>query len=50
MKAKAFFDSLSKANRYAISYRLQAAKKPETTRRRMGLILGGLRQTRWPAV
>jgi uncharacterized protein YdeI (YjbR/CyaY-like superfamily) len=41
-KAKAFFDSLNKANRYAISYRLQTAKKPETRQRRMHLILGML--------
>jgi uncharacterized protein YdeI (YjbR/CyaY-like superfamily) len=41
-KAKAFFDSLNKANRYAISYRLQTAKKPETRAKRMGMILGML--------
>jgi uncharacterized protein YdeI (YjbR/CyaY-like superfamily) len=41
-KAKAFFDSLNKANLYAISYRLQTAKKPETRQRRMELILGML--------
>ena len=41
-KAKAFFDSLNKANLYAISYRLQTAKKPETRRRRMHMILGML--------
>ncbi len=41
-KAKAFFDSLNKANRYAISYRLQTAKKPETRERRMRMILGML--------
>jgi len=29
-KAKAFFESLNKANLYAIAYRLQTAKKPET--------------------
>lgn len=38
-KAKAFFDSLNKANRYAISYRLQTAKKPETRQKRMQMIL-----------
>lgn len=41
-KAKAFFNSLNKANLYAISYRLQTAKKPETRQRRMELILGML--------
>ena len=34
-KAKKFFDSLSSANRYAILYRLQEAKKPETRLRRL---------------
>jgi uncharacterized protein YdeI (YjbR/CyaY-like superfamily) len=41
-KAKAFFDSLNKANLYAISYRLQTAKKAETRQRRMELILAML--------
>jgi uncharacterized protein YdeI (YjbR/CyaY-like superfamily) len=41
-KAKAFFESLNKANRYAIAYRLQTAKKPETRRRRMEMILAML--------
>jgi uncharacterized protein YdeI (YjbR/CyaY-like superfamily) len=41
-KAKAFFDSLNKANRYAISYRLQTAKKPETRQKRMEMILAML--------
>jgi uncharacterized protein YdeI (YjbR/CyaY-like superfamily) len=41
-KTKAFFDSLNKANRYAIAYRLQAAKKPETRQRRMEMILAML--------
>jgi uncharacterized protein YdeI (YjbR/CyaY-like superfamily) len=38
-KAKAFFDTLNKANTYAIIYRLQTAKKPETRERRMKAIL-----------
>lgn len=38
-KAQAFFNSLNKANLYAIAYRLQTAKKPETRERRMNLIL-----------
>jgi uncharacterized protein YdeI (YjbR/CyaY-like superfamily) len=41
-KAKTFFDSLNKANRYAIAYRLQTAKKPETRQRRMETILAML--------
>ena len=38
-KARAFFDTLNKANRYAIVYRLQTAKKAETRARRMQQIL-----------
>jgi uncharacterized protein YdeI (YjbR/CyaY-like superfamily) len=38
-KAKAFFETLNKANIYAIVYRLQTAKKPETRERRMKMIL-----------
>jgi uncharacterized protein YdeI (YjbR/CyaY-like superfamily) len=34
-KAKAFFDELSSQNRYAIVYRLQDAKRPETRARRL---------------
>lgn len=34
-----FFESLNKANRYAIAYRLQTAKKPETRQKRMNAIL-----------
>jgi uncharacterized protein YdeI (YjbR/CyaY-like superfamily) len=41
-KAKAFLETLNKANRYAIAYRLQTAKKPETRRRRMEAILAML--------
>ena len=41
-KAKAFFDSLNKANKYAITWRLQTAKKPETREKRLRLILGML--------
>jgi uncharacterized protein YdeI (YjbR/CyaY-like superfamily) len=41
-KAHAFFESLNKTNRYAIAYRLQTAKKPETRRRRMEVILAML--------
>ena len=38
-KAKAFFDSLNRANVYAITWRLQTAKKPETREKRMKIIL-----------
>jgi uncharacterized protein YdeI (YjbR/CyaY-like superfamily) len=38
-KAQAFFISLNKANLYSIAYRLQTARKPETRKRRMKLIL-----------
>ena len=37
--AKAFFDSLNKTNKYAITWRLQTAKKPETREKRMNIIL-----------
>jgi len=39
-KALACFESLNKANTYAIAYRLQTAKKPETRARRLKMILG----------
>jgi uncharacterized protein YdeI (YjbR/CyaY-like superfamily) len=38
-KAKESFSTLSKANRYAIAWRLQTAKRPETRERRMKLIV-----------
>jgi len=38
-QAQAFFDTLSKANTYAIGWRLQSAKKPETRAKRMEQIL-----------
>jgi uncharacterized protein YdeI (YjbR/CyaY-like superfamily) len=41
-KAKAFFESLNRVNRYAIAYRLQTAKKPETKQKRMEMILAML--------
>jgi uncharacterized protein YdeI (YjbR/CyaY-like superfamily) len=34
-KAKAFFKTLSRANSYAITWRIQTAKKPETRERRI---------------
>jgi uncharacterized protein YdeI (YjbR/CyaY-like superfamily) len=38
-KAKSFFEGLNKANTYAIAYRLQTAKKPETREKRFRAIL-----------
>jgi uncharacterized protein YdeI (YjbR/CyaY-like superfamily) len=43
-KAKAFFESLSKTNKYAINWRLQTAKKPETRAKRMKMILEMLKK------
>lgn len=37
-QAKSFYESLNKANRYAIAWRLQTAKKPETKQKRMKMI------------
>jgi len=41
-KAKAFFETLNKSNTYAIGWRLQTAKKPETREKRMAVILAML--------
>jgi len=41
-KAKQCYATLDKANLYAIAYRLQTAKRPETKTRRMKLIIGML--------
>jgi len=38
-KAKAFFKTLNQANIYAIVYRLQTAKRPETREKRLKMIL-----------
>jgi uncharacterized protein YdeI (YjbR/CyaY-like superfamily) len=38
-KANAFFETLNKTNTYAIAWRLQTAKRPETRERRMNAIL-----------
>ena len=38
-KAKQFFESLNKTNKYAINWRLQTAKKQETREKRMKAIL-----------
>lgn len=41
-KAEAFFHTLNKTNTYAITWRLQTAKKPETRTRRMKFIIAML--------
>ena len=41
-KARAFFATLNRANVYAITFRLQTAKKPETREKRMKTILAML--------
>lgn len=41
-KAQAFFDTLNRANTYAIGWRLQTAKRPETREKRMKEILAML--------
>ena len=38
-KAKAFFETLNKTNKYAIGWRLQTAKKPETKEKRIKTII-----------
>jgi uncharacterized protein YdeI (YjbR/CyaY-like superfamily) len=43
-KAKKFFESLSSTNRYAILYRLQEAKKPETRARRLAKFVDMLKK------
>lgn len=43
-KAEAFFKTLNKANVYAIVYRLETAKKPETREKRMKTILAMMEQ------
>lgn len=44
--ALAFFKTLNKANRYAISYRLQTAKKPETRARRFELLVQMMKESK----
>ena len=41
-KARQFYSTLNRANVYAIAYRLQTAKRPETKAKRMKLIIGML--------
>ena len=45
-KAKAFFDTLDRANRYAILYRLGDAKRPETRARRLAQYVAMLEEGR----
>jgi uncharacterized protein YdeI (YjbR/CyaY-like superfamily) len=42
--AKAFFATLNAANRYAIFFRLQTAKKPETRAKRLQLLVAMMRR------
>lgn len=43
-KAEQFFNSLNKTNRYTIAWRLQTAKKPETRKKRIEVILALLKK------
>jgi len=43
-KAKAFYESLNKTNKFAINFRLQTAKKPETRAKRLKEILTMLKE------
>jgi uncharacterized protein YdeI (YjbR/CyaY-like superfamily) len=43
-KTYAFFQTLNKANTYAIGWRLQTAKKPETRKKRVSEILAMMAQ------
>lgn len=43
-KAQAFFETLNKANTYAIAWRLQTAKRPETRAKRLQAILEMLKR------
>lgn len=45
-RAYAFFQTLNKANTYAIAWRLQTAKKPETRKKRMSGILAMMAQNK----
>ena len=41
-KAKQFYETLTKSNRYAIAYGLESAKKPETRQRRFKKFMDNL--------
>ncbi|MEO5570482.1 MAG: YdeI/OmpD-associated family protein [Bacteroidia bacterium] len=43
-KALAFFNTLNKTNMFAIGWRLQTAKKPETREKRMKVIIEMLKK------
>jgi uncharacterized protein YdeI (YjbR/CyaY-like superfamily) len=43
-KARTFFETLNKANTYAVAWRLQTAKKPETREKRIRAIIEMLAQ------
>ena len=43
-RATAFYESLNKANKYAIAWRLHTAKKPETRKKRMKTIIDMLKR------
>jgi uncharacterized protein YdeI (YjbR/CyaY-like superfamily) len=45
-KAESFFKTLNKTNTYAITWRLQTAKKPETRERRMKIIIAMLEENK----
>ena len=42
--AKTFYETLNRANRFAIYHRLHTAKRPETRARRMAAILDTLKR------
>lgn len=46
VKARKFFESLNSQNRYAILYRIQDAKKPETRKRRIEKFITMLKEQR----
>lgn len=47
-QAQAFFNTLSKSNVYAIAWRLETAKKPETRKRRFDALLAMLEREELP--
>ncbi len=49
-KAKKFYETLTKSNRYAIAYGLESAKKPETRQRRFKLFMDKLIRKEKPDV
>jgi len=47
-KAEAFFDTLNKTSRYAIGFKLQTAKKPETRANRIAVLITMLENNQKP--